>query len=90
MVSRILAITGGEFFFLHNSNISSFDVLAKRSDHLKNFSLLCFSLEIEGSGKIWRQDQRVRLRHVDTRGYLHSHDKKYTRIAGGQQEVRIK
>lgn len=44
-------------------------------------------LEIEGSGKTWRQDQRVRLQHLDTGGYLHSHDKKYTRIAGGQQEV---
>ncbi|KAL6646537.1 hypothetical protein ACP70R_018145 [Stipagrostis hirtigluma subsp. patula] len=44
-------------------------------------------LEIEGSGKTWRQDQRIRLRHVDTGGYLHSHDRKYTRIAGGQQEV---
>lgn len=44
-------------------------------------------LEIEGSGKTWRQDQRIRLRHVDTSGYLHSHDKKYSRIAGGQQEV---
>lgn len=44
-------------------------------------------LEIEGSGKTWRQDQRIRLRHVDTNGYLHSHDKKYSRIAGGQQEV---
>ncbi|XP_065009836.1 stromal cell-derived factor 2-like protein [Musa acuminata AAA Group] len=44
-------------------------------------------LEIEGSGKTWRKDQRVRLQHVDTGGYLHSHDKKYNRIAGGQQEV---
>ncbi|KAF3325861.1 stromal cell-derived factor 2-like protein [Carex littledalei] len=44
-------------------------------------------LEIDGSGKTWRQDQKVRLRHVDTQGYLHSHDKKYSRIAGGQQEV---
>ncbi|XP_074591851.1 stromal cell-derived factor 2-like protein [Curcuma longa] len=44
-------------------------------------------LEIEGNGETWRQDQRIRLRHVDTGGYLHSHDKKYTRIAGGQQEV---
>ncbi|KAL0910610.1 hypothetical protein M5K25_021609 [Dendrobium thyrsiflorum] len=44
-------------------------------------------LEIEGNGKIWKQDQRIRLKHVDTLGYLHSHDKKYTRIAGGQQEV---
>lgn len=43
---------------------------------------------IEGSGKTWKQDQRVRLQHVDTGGYLHSHDKKYQRIAGGQQEVR--
>lgn len=42
---------------------------------------------IEGSGKTWKQDQRIRFHHVDTGGYLHSHDKKYTRIAGGQQEV---
>ncbi|KAE9453560.1 hypothetical protein C3L33_14532, partial [Rhododendron williamsianum] len=46
-----------------------------------------WSLEIEGGGKTWRQDQRIRFHHVDTSGYLHSHDKKYTRIAGGQQEV---
>ncbi|KAH7523975.1 stromal cell-derived factor 2-like protein [Ziziphus jujuba] len=44
-------------------------------------------LLIEGSGKTWKQDQRVRIQHVDTGVYLHSHDKKYTRIAGGQQEV---
>ncbi|KAI5073061.1 hypothetical protein GOP47_0011074 [Adiantum capillus-veneris] len=44
-------------------------------------------LEIEGKGKIWMRDQRVRLRHVDTGVFLHSHDKKYQRIAGGQQEV---
>ncbi|EOY29358.1 Stromal cell-derived factor 2-like protein precursor isoform 1 [Theobroma cacao] len=44
-------------------------------------------LIIEGSGKTWKQDQRIRLQHVDTGGYLHSHDKKYARIAGGQQEV---
>ncbi|KAJ6847818.1 stromal cell-derived factor 2-like protein [Iris pallida] len=44
-------------------------------------------LEIEGVGKTWKQDQRIRLRHIDTGGYLHSHDKKYSRIAGGQQEV---
>ncbi|KAF3975773.1 hypothetical protein ACB098_01G100100 [Castanea mollissima] len=44
-------------------------------------------LTIEGSGKIWKQDQRIRLQHVDTGGFLHSHDKKYSRIAGGQQEV---
>nr|DAD27387.1 TPA_asm: hypothetical protein HUJ06_028855 [Nelumbo nucifera] len=48
-----------------------------------------FRLEIEGSGKTWKQDQRIRLQHVDTGGYLHSHDKKYSRIAGGQQEVKI-
>ncbi|KAL8138709.1 hypothetical protein V2J09_004710 [Rumex salicifolius] len=44
-------------------------------------------IQIEGSGKTWRQDQRIRLQHVDTGGYLHSHNKKYSRIAGGQQEV---
>lgn len=44
-------------------------------------------LEIEGKGKVWMRDQKVRLRHVDTGLFLHSHDKKYQRIAGGQQEV---
>ncbi|CAN1248077.1 Stromal cell-derived factor 2-like protein [Linum perenne] len=44
-------------------------------------------LTIEGGEKTWKQNQRVRLQHVDTGGYLHSHDKKYQRIAGGQQEV---
>ncbi|BAF23818.1 stromal cell-derived factor 2-like protein [Oryza sativa Japonica Group] len=44
-------------------------------------------LEIEGGGKLWKQDQKVRLRHVDTGGYLHSHNKKYNRLGGGQQEV---
>ncbi|XP_062101745.1 stromal cell-derived factor 2-like protein [Humulus lupulus] len=44
-------------------------------------------LLIEGSGKTWKQNQRIRLQHIDTGAMLHSHDKKYTRIAGGQQEV---
>ncbi|KAI3521172.1 hypothetical protein L1887_10633 [Cichorium endivia] len=46
-----------------------------------------WKLEIEGSEKTWKQDQKVRLHHVDTSGYLHSHDKKYKGVAGGQQEV---
>ncbi|GJN03627.1 hypothetical protein PR202_ga21093 [Eleusine coracana subsp. coracana] len=45
-------------------------------------------LEIEGTGKLWKRDQKVRLRHVDTGGYLHSHNKKYNRLGGGQQEVK--
>lgn len=49
---------------------------------------IVFRLIIEGSGKTWKQDQKIRLQHIDTGGYLHSHDKKYSRIAGGQQEVR--
>jgi dolichyl-phosphate-mannose--protein O-mannosyl transferase len=44
-------------------------------------------LMIEGSGTTWRLDERVRFQHIDTGSYLHSHDKKYQRIAGGQQEV---
>lgn len=44
-------------------------------------------LEIEGKDKVWKRDQKVRLRHVDTGGYLHSHNKKYNRLGGGQQEV---
>jgi dolichyl-phosphate-mannose--protein O-mannosyl transferase len=44
-------------------------------------------LEIEGKGNIWLRDQKVRLQHVDTKGYLHSHDKKYSHIVAGQQEV---
>lgn len=52
-------------------------------------SVFTYRLEIEGSGETWRQDQRVRLQHVDTGGYLHSHNKKYSRIAGAQQEVLL-
>ncbi|CAN6990524.1 unnamed protein product [Brassica rapa subsp. trilocularis] len=29
---------------------------------------------IEGSGKTWKQDQRVRLQHIDTSAYLHCHN----------------
>ncbi|KAL6647530.1 hypothetical protein ACP70R_014967 [Stipagrostis hirtigluma subsp. patula] len=46
-------------------------------------------LEIEGSGKVWKRDQKVRLRHIDTGGYLHSHNKKYNRLGGGQQERSV-
>lgn len=64
-----------------NLEVSCFggDANSDTGDHWK--------LEIEGKGKIWKQDQKIRLHHVDTGGYLHSHDKKYQRIAGGQQEV---
>uniref|UniRef100_A0A7C8YFK4 MIR domain-containing protein n=1 Tax=Opuntia streptacantha TaxID=393608 RepID=A0A7C8YFK4_OPUST len=64
-----------------NLEVSCFggDAQSDTGDHWK--------LEIEGKGTTWRQDQKVRLQHVDTGGYLHSHDKKYQRIAGGQQEV---
>lgn len=64
-----------------NLEVSCFgaDTNSDTGDHWK--------LDIEGKGKVWRQDQKIRLRHVDTGGYLHSHDKKYQRIAGGQQEV---
>jgi hypothetical protein len=49
--------------------------------------LVFYRLEIEGKDKVWKRDQKVRLRHVDTGGYLHSHNKKYNRLGGGQQEV---
>ena len=48
---------------------------------------LSHRLEIEGKGKAWMRDQKVRFRHGDTGVYLHSHDRKYQRIASGQQEV---
>ncbi|MQL96883.1 hypothetical protein Taro_029564 [Colocasia esculenta] len=66
------------YFILHVSCFGG-DGQSDTGDHWR--------LEIEGSGKTWKQDQRVRLQHIDTGGYLHSHDKKYSRIAGGQQEV---
>ncbi len=47
----------------------------------------CGRLEIEGTASVWLRDQKVRLRHVNTNGYLHSHDKKYNRIVTGHQEV---
>lgn len=64
-----------------NAEVSGFggDDQSDTGDH--------WMLEIEGKGKIWMRDQKIRLRHVDTGAFLHSHDKKYQRIAGGQQEV---
>jgi dolichyl-phosphate-mannose--protein O-mannosyl transferase len=47
----------------------------------------CGRLEIEGTASVWLRDQKVRLRHVNTNSYLHSHDKKYNRIVTGHQEV---
>lgn len=44
-------------------------------------------LEIDGKDRVWIRDQKVRFQHIETGAYLHSHDKKYSRIAGGQQEV---
>ncbi|EFJ17205.1 hypothetical protein SELMODRAFT_444987 [Selaginella moellendorffii] len=46
-----------------------------------------WKLEIDGKANVWLRDQKVRLLHLDTNGYLHSHDKKYNRIVPGQQEV---
>ncbi|KAH9533896.1 hypothetical protein CY35_18G076600 [Sphagnum magellanicum] len=64
-----------------NLEVSAFggDEQSDTGDHWK--------LEIEGTGSVWLRDQKVRLRHVDTNAYLHSHDKKYSRIVTGQQEV---
>jgi dolichyl-phosphate-mannose--protein O-mannosyl transferase len=65
-------------------NVSFYTLQAK----INSEWLLCFGrLEIEGAGSVWLRDQKIRLRHVDTNGYLHSHDKKYSRIVTGQQEV---
>ncbi|KAL1315284.1 hypothetical protein AAHE18_16G247100 [Arachis hypogaea] len=53
------------------------------SDKGDNWKLL-----IEGSGKNWKQDQKIRLQHLETGGYLHSHDMTYSsRIVGGHHEV---
>lgn len=82
-MSQIQETIGGEAC-IYMEIIFYCNLLMKISFILMGF---IFRLEIEGSGKTWKQDQRIRLKHIDTGGYLHSHNKKYTRIAGGQQEV---
>jgi len=77
-----LGTIGGETFF------SSMDIYLSIFLKVLYIGFLVLRLLIEGSGKTWKQDQKIRLQHIDTGGYLHSHDKKYSRIAGGQQEVR--
>nr|XP_043606146.1 stromal cell-derived factor 2-like protein [Erigeron canadensis] len=72
---------------LHASPISGNLEVSCFGDDGKSDTGDYWRVEIEGSGKTWKQDQRIRLHHVDTSGYLHSHNKKYSRIAGGQQEV---
>lgn len=44
-----------------------------------------WKLEIQTSEPEWAVDQKVRLRHVDTGSYLHSHKKMYDQL--NQQEV---
>lgn len=44
-------------------------------------------LEFSGKGKVWMRDQKVRLKHVDTGIFLHSHEMMYTRVVTGQMEV---
>lgn len=65
----------------NNYEVSAFgdDGQSDTGDHWK--------VEIDGKGKVWKQDHKVRLQHVDTWGYLHSHDKKYGRPIAGQHEV---
>ncbi|RID42369.1 hypothetical protein BRARA_J02257 [Brassica rapa] len=54
------------------------DTIKAVADTLRTSSALKVSEDgeftIEGSGKTWKQDQRVRLQHIDTSGYLHSHN----------------
>lgn len=77
-----LGTIGGETFF------SSMDIYISIFLKVLYVGFIVHRLSIEGNGKTWKQDQKIRLQHIDTGGYLHSHDKKYSRIAGGQQEVR--
>ncbi|PNW73764.1 hypothetical protein CHLRE_13g571750v5 [Chlamydomonas reinhardtii] len=44
-------------------------------------------LEWEGKGKLWKQNTKVRFKHVDTNAYLYSHDAKYGNPIAGQFEV---
>lgn len=87
METLIQGITGSMQTSIFYSAVLTISVTAF-TDRFSFLPKLLFRLEIEGSGKSWRQDQKVRLFHVDTQGYLHSHDKKFSRTAGGQQEVR--
>lgn len=46
-----------------------------------------WQLDADGRGE-WKQNIKVRLRHVDTGVYLHSHDRhRYSHPISGQQEV---
>lgn len=88
-MNQTLETTGGNKCYVWDFLLN---IVSWSEMHFPNQKLIALyhsyvRLEIEGSGKSWRQNQKIRLRHVDTGGYLHSHDRKYTRIAGGQQEV---
>lgn len=41
----------------------------------------------DSKGKYWKQDTKVRLKHVDTGKYLYSHDVKFGNPIAGQQEI---
>eukprot|EP00271_Cylindrocystis_brebissonii_P006550 TRINITY_DN19323_c0_g1_i1.p1 TRINITY_DN19323_c0_g1~~TRINITY_DN19323_c0_g1_i1.p1 ORF type:complete len:214 (+),score=21.70 TRINITY_DN19323_c0_g1_i1:379-1020(+) len=74
---------------LHSSPLSNnYEVSGFGGDEQTDTGDL-WRIEIEGktSSDAWLRDQKVRLQHVDTNSYLHSHDKKYNRPIAGQYEV---
>ncbi|CAI5460096.1 unnamed protein product [Closterium sp. Yama58-4] len=72
---------------LHASPLSNnFEVSAYGDDNQSDTGDH-WRLEIEGRGTLWMRDQKVRLQHVDTGGYLHSHNKQYGRPIAGQYEI---
>lgn len=62
-----------------NLEVSAFggDEQTDNGDHWK--------LEIEGNNAVWTLDQKMRLRHIDTNAYLHSHNMRYNQL--NQREV---
>lgn len=63
-----------------NLEVSACEVDDEQPDSGDNWKL-----EIQGSDPEWALDQKVRLRHVDTDSYLHSHKMMYNQL--NQQEV---
>lgn len=68
----------------HRSPLSGNLEVSARDDE-ENESGDLWKLEIQGAEPEWILDQKVRLRHVDTDSYLHSHKMMFNQL--NQQEV---
>ncbi|GIL75263.1 hypothetical protein Vretifemale_5068 [Volvox reticuliferus] len=72
---------------LYNSPLSNSQEVSAFGSDTQSDGGDVWIIEWDGKGKVWKQNTKVRFKHVDTGAYLFSHDAKYGNPISGQFEV---